>query len=845
MILLSFGYIVKPPVMHLAIAAISPSVAEGMRDAKCSGKAEDGHKKMTLQLRSRIDGHALKLSRLSSTISVHLCPDFKTPDADTKCAMPSHPTQSDGEQNDGTSRKRQKLNLYKCNQCRIARKKCFPTDRVWPGQKCQRCLQHKPEELECSEPQLNTRKRGPNKLTSRTKTRSSSEKPDAPGKESDDDSSGDEAPERPLRIGLPKRIKREHAETMEPVSETPQPKPVGKRDQPPAFAYLQLGEKNFRMLCLKPGRKEETVVCSFQTVSLDQQLEYEAISYYWGGSDPSWKDSVRIELEDSQRPPKVHAVFIRNNLCSALKSLRHPSLLRYFWVDALCINRSDQDETNRQVALKLQIFHKAKNQCFWLGDNETFKAGLIFITKILDLAKIDTLIRDEKSLDGWSDFVALLKNVAFSRLWMVQEVSVAKNTTLHCGQQAIQYADFVDAVAMFISCRDELIRLFRQNRRNYTELIDRKITVTEQFIDVTTNTLRVLRPDRGTIQRRLTLESLVSLLSDLTCTDHRDRIFSVLALAKDGLPSPEGTQMEGSYVSQDAQSLKIDYGKKLEDVYQDFVVHVIIQSKSLDIICRRWASAVPERETRLPSWVRPLQSSLQPPFDAKSSERTNADSLVGLPHHKCYHASQNTRADCTRNLQVLSVKGFRLDTITQLGPRASEGNILYEWLELGGCRLSDNDGDFVPEKFWRTLVGDRGPHCSNAPSWYHRALLYCLSHSTGNVDINTNRLITEYEAESSLVVDFLRRVQSVIWNRKFLVCATGDWVGLAPMAAQVGDVVCILYGCSVPVLLRPIPDVQNVAFWNVVGECYVHGIMDGEAIESSGMDRRDEYFELR
>jgi hypothetical protein len=36
--------------------------------------------------------------------------------------------QSDGDQNDGgTSRKRQKLNLYKCNQCRVARKKVMFT----------------------------------------------------------------------------------------------------------------------------------------------------------------------------------------------------------------------------------------------------------------------------------------------------------------------------------------------------------------------------------------------------------------------------------------------------------------------------------------------------------------------------------------------------------------------------------------------------------------------------------------------------------------------------------------------------------------------------------------------
>ncbi|CZR63077.1 uncharacterized protein PAC_12974 [Phialocephala subalpina] len=768
--------------------------------------------------------------------------------------------QSDGE-NDGTSRKRQKLNLYKCNQCRIARKKCFPTDRTWPGQKCQRCLQHKPEELECSEPQLNTRKRGKNKSTPRAKTRSSSEKPDAPVKESDDDSSADEAPERPARIGLPKRIKREHVETMEPLSETPQPKVIGKRDQPPAFAYQPLGEKNFRLVCLKPGKKDDTVVCSFEMADIDDPKEYEAISYYWGGSDPAWKDSVKIELEDTQRPPKTHAVFIRSNLCNALKSLRHSTELRRFWVDALCINRSNPEETNHQVSMKLRIFHKAKNQCFWLGDDETFKAGLTFITRILDLAKIDTLIRDKESLAGWSAFVALLKNVTFSRLWMVQEVTVAANTTLHCGLQAIQYVDFVDAVAMFDSCQDDLVRLFRQCGKNYMELIDRKITVTKRFIDVTQNTLRKLRPERDDagIERRLSLESLVSLLSDLTCTDHRDRIYSVLALAKDGLPPPEGTLMSTSYSPQTSDSLRIDYTRPLLDVYQDFVIHSITQSQSLDIICRRWASSVPEREAKLPTWVRPLQSSLQPPFDAKSSERTNADSLVGLPDHKCYTASRSIPATWSkvydpfnpRILQGLAVKGFRIETISQLGPRASEGNILYEWLELGGCKLSDN-GDFIPEKFWRTLVGDRGPHCSNAPSWYHRALLYCLSHGMGNVDINTNKLIAEYEAESSLVVGFLRRVQAVIWNRKFLVCGgrTGgrgyepDWVGLAPMAAQVGDVICILYGCSVPVVLRPMQGVGNTEWWCVVGECYVHGVMDGEAVDHGGIDR-DENFELR
>jgi hypothetical protein len=675
-----------------------------------------------------------------------------------------------------------------------------------------------------------------------------------PSKESDDDSSADEAPrsQRPQPIGIPKRIKREYNETMEPVSETPQARPVGKMDQPPASVFLKLRPSEFRLLRLKPGKKEDTVVCSFQEVSIDQAVEYEAISYFWGGNDLGWKDSVKIELED--RGGRTHAVFIRNNLCNALKSLRHPTEVRSFWVDALCINRSDKLETNHQVSMKLRIFYNAQNQCFWLGDDEVFKTGLAFITRILDLAKIDVLVRDAKSIDGWSAFVALLKNVAFSRLWMVQEVTVAKTTSLHCGSQGILYTDFVDAVAMFISVRDNLVRLFRQNGKDYRELLDRRITVTKRFIDVTQNTLRTLKPERPDpgIERRLSLETLVSLLTDLTCTDPRDRIYSVLALAKDGLPPPEGTLMEGSYVQHD-KSLKIDYNRNLIDVYQDFVIHVITESKSLDIICRRWASAVPEQSAKLPTWIRPLQSSLQLQVDPKTTERINADSLVGLPHEKCYSASLSKPAEWTQSLNpytntlVLSVKGFKIDTITQLAQRASEGIIFYEWLELGGCKLSEN-GDEIPDKFWRTLVADRGPDCANASSWYHRALLYCLSHSTGNPDINTKDLIAEYEAESSLVVNFLRRVQSVIWNRKFLNCAESDWVGLAPMAAQVGDVVTVLYGCSVPVLLRPMPNAVNVEWWNVVGECYVHGIMDGEAVrdreDPSVMDR-DEWFELR
>lgn len=40
-------------------------------------------------------------------------------------------------------------------------------------------------------------------------------------------------------------------------------------------------------------------------------------------------------------------------------------------------------------------------------------------------------------------------------------------------------------------------------------------------------------------------------------------------------------------------------------------------------------------------------------------------------------------------------------------------------------------------------------------------------------------------------------------------------IGSGPEEAQVGDAVCILYGCSVPVCLRPVLGTEN---WEFVGE---------------------------
>ena len=63
-------------------------------------------------------------------------------------------------------------------------------------------------------------------------------------------------------------------------------------------------------------------------------------------------------------------------------------------------------------------------------------------------------------------------------------------------------------------------------------------------------------------------------------------------------------------------------------------------------------------------------------------------------------------------------------------------------------------------------------------------------------------------------------------------------MGLAPAEARVGDKICILLWGQVPYVVREQDD-----HYVLIGECYVHSIMKGEALQGTETDLRD--FEIR
>jgi hypothetical protein len=253
------------------------------------------------------------------------------------------------------------------------------------------------------------------------------------------------------------------------------------------------------------------------------------------------------------------------------------------------------------------------------------------------------------------------------------------------------------------------------------------------------------------------------------------------------------------------------------------------------------------------------------------------------------------------------VDGLVVDVVGCKEGTAMAGNIPQGWPRFGGWK---DESVLPPEEFWRTLVANRHHDSKDPPPCYPQTCMYAFRQRAKGADLITSDIISKQT--SSHVSDFLRRVQAVIWNRRLLRTRAHRFLGLGPKKMKKGDLVCVLFGCSVPVILRRITKAatpalkrrsirgdfsdcevvegekvdckrikmnESVAFkfgeeagkesgvtmrtvsktnkshtevsnsrldthiyYELIGECYIHGLMDGEGLELGKAQQR---FELR
>ena len=132
------------------------------------------------------------------------------------------------------------------------------------------------------------------------------------------------------------------------------------------YEKLSLDDDQLRLIELiyesPAGTENEALIhASLSVQNSSNLLEYDALSYTWG----TQQELVDINLNGRHFP-------IGPNLLSALRQLqshaRGNSKRRKLWIDAICIDQSDNDDKSRQVMRMKDIYADAEQVLILIGE---------------------------------------------------------------------------------------------------------------------------------------------------------------------------------------------------------------------------------------------------------------------------------------------------------------------------------------------------------------------------------------------------------------------------------------------------------------------------------------------
>lgn len=199
-----------------------------------------------------------------------------------------------------------------------------------------------------------------------------------------------------------------------------------------------------RLLTLHPGKFKRPIQISLEPHDLFEAVElgYEALSYAWG--------------DGSKTMPifsKGSVICVTENLYTALQYLRHEEEPRRLWIDAVCIDQSDLGERSIQVQLMRYVYPGACRVLAWLGDEDrSSKVAFSTIEKWAEATPGEMIT--EAIHEGASTYyntltartnslVDLFKRPWFHRVWTFQEICLSREAKLLCGRLEIDFAQII------------------------------------------------------------------------------------------------------------------------------------------------------------------------------------------------------------------------------------------------------------------------------------------------------------------------------------------------------------------------------------------------------------------
>jgi Heterokaryon incompatibility protein (HET) len=283
-------------------------------------------------------------------------------------------------------------------------------------------------------------------------------------------------------------------------------------------------------------------------------VEYDALSYVWGGEDPLTEAGRAVQYLYVRNGPEERSkrglyswLTITPNLATALRSFRqNPDIACevYLWVDAICINQDSSVEKGAQIQRMAKTYSEASTVRVWLGEEcEDSMVAFKFIEQILSLEDFDSLISESHSCEQWDAFRNLMHRSWFKRRWIVQEIAFAKKALVYCGDKSLPWPKLEGAISLFADASSELRQLFQGSSRhahNPDYLGEVAAYSAKALVDHIGLMFRKSADD-DVMERLFTLESLLSNLTPFESKDPRDCVYAIIHLSNDALPVSKRT----------------------------------------------------------------------------------------------------------------------------------------------------------------------------------------------------------------------------------------------------------------------------------------------------------------
>ena len=602
------------------------------------------------------------------------------------------------------------------------------------------------------------------------------------------------------------------------------------------YEYTQsLNTTHFRLLTIHPGGLHNSLECSLETLPLDSETKvdhiYEAISYSWGS-----KENMRSIICDGMPFP------VTWDLEVALMHLRYETAPRRLWIDQICINQEDLEERSAQVKAMNIIYMCAGRVLVWLGEeSQTSNLGLQYAAELcgglLDfhsrnpgasvsgndighrLKGTELLLPEEGALQ-WTALRQLYSRRWFRRLWIVQEVLLNSEVMIRCGN---------------LQCEFRIMEILSNELRNeqyLRSLIDQEPKASQGLVLM----MKLYHVKNNYIEP--SIEFFVSTFAAQELSDPRDHVYGLLSIVNES----------------ETEGIVPDYRKSVAEVFIDFTKAVLSKPGYKSILNMVEFNRKPT--FHIPSWVP----------DWTIHPLTGLDSPCRM-----VDSGFSASRDCSESFQfsdddkIFYVRGRHVDSIIELGASPAEFNqsvlnsrgtlaafdkemlrFLEESKKIAASCTSLLAGDdsadvalslnFSRELFLSLIEPEPVHRAVKAINNYHGILQSMNRRCEDDTEVESidSRGDGPHEEVSSWAELSYGQIASIfnmyhglqIQSVRITRTSRGNLASIHHHC-QVGDIVVIFYGWKTPFVLRPVSD-----GYLLIGECYVHGLMHGEAIEN-------------